>query len=321
MPYPPTSLACEGIDADDRTVREAEGLAEVAGIVGRAGIPETGVEEPVVRRSRGCRGIERDGADVVVGRELADPEDLPRGAAEHVRPRIVGRPLADHALVALGVVVQVVRAAAVRPGAVRRVELAEPRRAGGGELRVERHPHQPGLVGEHRVVEADVAGADVQVRGRLHAVLVGDVQRPAQIVEDEPPRAVPDRCQELDTGVGQVRYGVQGRLLGLRRANEPGCRHDQVALPDRVGNGVGHGIHLRPGGQGRGDDDQGSCHERSCELHGGSVGCVRWLRRRGWRTPVASRPVDHIARRGGEETGRGTVHAVVRLSASVGVKP
>ena len=268
---PPTPVAREGIDADDRTVRHAEGLAEVAWIVGRPGIPEAGIEEPVVRRSRGGRGIERDGADVVVGGELADPEDLPRGAAEHVGPRIVGRPLPDHALVGLGVVVQVIRAAAVRPGAVCRVELAEPRRAGGGELRVERDSHQTGLVGEHRVVEADVAGANVQVRDRRHPVLVGDVEQPAQVVEDEAPRAVPHRRQVLDAGVGQVRYGVEGRLLGLRSANELGRCHDHVALPDRVGHGVGHGLHLRLGREGRGEDDHGGCPERECDVHMGEL--------------------------------------------------
>ena len=76
MPYPLTAVAGERVDADDRAMGLAERLSEVAGIVGRPGIPEAGIEEPVFRRSRDGRRIERDGADVVVGGELPDPEDL-----------------------------------------------------------------------------------------------------------------------------------------------------------------------------------------------------------------------------------------------------
>ena len=176
-----------------------------------------------------------------------------------------------HAFVALGVVVQVVRPTAVRRGAVRRVELAVPRRAGGGELRVERDPHQPRLVGEHRVVEADVAGADVQVGDRLHPVLVGDVQRPAQVVEDQAPRAVPDRRQVLDAGIGQVRDGVQRRLLGLRRAYEPVRLDDQVALAYRLGNGVVDGLHLRPAGRAAAATSRASAASERASCMGGSV--------------------------------------------------
>ena len=46
---PPASVAGERVDADDRAVGHTEGLAEVAGIVGRPGIPEAGMEEPVFR--------------------------------------------------------------------------------------------------------------------------------------------------------------------------------------------------------------------------------------------------------------------------------
>ena len=72
----PTVVATERVDADDGAVGLAEGLAEVAGIVGRPGIPEAGVQDPVVRRSRVGGRIEREDADVVVGGELADAEDL-----------------------------------------------------------------------------------------------------------------------------------------------------------------------------------------------------------------------------------------------------
>ena len=166
-----------------------------------------------------------------------------------------------------GIVVKVVRAAAVRAGAVRRVEPAEPRRTGGGELRVKRNPHETGLVGEHRVVEADGAGANVQVRNRRHPVLVRDVQQPAQVVEDEAPRGVPDRIQVLDAGMGLVRSGDHSRIRGLRCANEPGRGHDQVALADRFGNGVGQWFHLRRDREGGGGDDHGGRSEQSCEAH------------------------------------------------------
>ena len=257
------AFATEWVDADDGGQQRRRILAVLMRVVGAAAIAQAGVEHAEIGRALGGRWIERDGADVVRGRELRHAQDLPPGAFEDVGGRIGGRPLADDALLLAaqigdqrigrhGIV-------ALWRGAEGDVEFAVAGLPGSRELRVEREPKQTRLVGECGGEEAHLVGAQIQIGAHRTAIRCGHVQRSAHIAERHAAGAVGDRLEVLQACMRLVRADRLGRI-GRHRCPQEWCHgYRDVALGDRRRQRIRQGFRFL-GGQPRGKDDQ--CRQR-----------------------------------------------------------
>ena len=225
------------VDAGDGAERRVQPLAVVVRIVAAAAVAEADVQQAVVRHVRRRGGIEGDGADVVIRRELAHAQHFPGGAAEHVGAGVRGGPLADDAVLH-GAGGGVIRGAAARRGAEGGVQLAVAGRVRIGELGMEREAEEPGLVGKSGVAEAHVAAAQVQVHGGRTAIGVHQIQHAAHVVEREPPalagRRRRHRQQVLNARVGVIGAARTRRIERARRARERRRAEQQIAFANRL---------------------------------------------------------------------------------------
>ena len=128
------------VDAHDGAEWRCQPLPVVHRVLRRTAIAEAGIEQAVIRRAGRRGGIERQGADIVVRRELAHAQHLTGGAGENRGGRVPRRPFADDALLHVGGRFNVVRHATLHARAVRRVELAVTRVTGLAELGMEGQP-------------------------------------------------------------------------------------------------------------------------------------------------------------------------------------
>ena len=174
------AVLAERVDAEDLAERRAEILRELHRVAAAAAVGDAHVQEPEVGGARTRRRIERDRAAVVIGERLTQPDQLSRrSAVVGRRARRLRRPFEQHGVVRACSALGVVKSGAgvwferVRVG----VELAESRRAGLGELRVEHEALHPALATLRLHGDAPLRIAEVEVR--RHRLAIRDSRRTA----------------------------------------------------------------------------------------------------------------------------------------------
>ena len=182
------AVLAERVDAEDLAERGAEVLREPHRVAAAAAVADAHVEEPEVGRARTRRRIERDRAAVVIGERLAQPDQLARCRRRRRSPRPASSP-SIRAARCRACVRRVGRREVRRRGLVRDVgvgvELAESRRAGLGELRVEREALQPALAALRLHGDAPLRIAEVEVRRHRLAVRTQGVEQAAHVADEQ----------------------------------------------------------------------------------------------------------------------------------------